>query len=182
MMGLPTTHYLTYARKHDPIACMTDGAIAGALMDLGLTLPEPLAPTATYVPATEFGGLLHIAGQLAYDVDGELPVRGRLGAEVDVEEGRACAERCAVHLLAQLQAQLGSIDRLERVLKVHVYVASTPDFSEQHIVANGASDLLASVLGEAAPHARSAFGVAGLPFASPVEVDAVIAVAPARDS
>jgi enamine deaminase RidA (YjgF/YER057c/UK114 family) len=160
---------------------MTDGAIAVTLADLGLTLPAPLSPTATYVPATEFGSLLHVAGQLAYDATGSLPVRGRLGAEVDVETGKACAERCALHLLAQLQAQLGSLERVERVLKVHVYVASTPDFFEQHVVANGASDLLASVLGPAAAHARSAFGVASLPFGSPVEVDAVIAVMPSAD-
>ncbi|MBS1882974.1 MAG: RidA family protein [Actinobacteria bacterium] len=157
---------------------MTDRAIATTLADLGLTLPAPVAPTATYVPATEFGGLLHVAGQLAYDEHGRLPLRGRLGAEIDLPAGQACAERCALHLLAQLQAQLGSIRRLERLLKVNVYVASTPDFSAQHLVANGASDLLGAVLGPAAPHARSAFGVAALPFESPVEVDAVVAVAP----
>jgi enamine deaminase RidA (YjgF/YER057c/UK114 family) len=155
---------------------MTDAETFATLADLGLSLPVPPSPTATYVPATEANGLVYVSGQLAYDADGELPVRGRLGAEVDVEAGKACARRCALHLLAQMHAQLGSFDRLDRVLKVHVYVASTPGFSEQHIVANGASDLLASAFGTAGTHARSAFGVACLPFESPVEIDAVLSV------
>ncbi|MGB2711590.1 MAG: RidA family protein [Conexibacter sp.] len=160
---------------------MTQDPIERALADLGLTLPTPLVPNATYVASTEFGGLLHVAGQLAYDAEGSLPFRGRLGVEVDLETGKQCARRCALHLLAQIKGGLGSLSRVHRILKLQVYVACAPDFTDQHLVANGASDLLCSVLGAAGAHARSAFGVASLPFGSPVEVDAVVAFAAGRD-
>lgn len=148
---------------------------ADALERLGLTLPTPLVPNASYVPVSALGELLHVSGQLPFDDDGAIPTRGRLGDDVDLETAQQLAQRCVLHLLAQVEAHLGSLTRVARVLKVHVYVASTPEFDRQHLVANGASDLLVEVFGAAGRHARSAFGVAALPFGSPVEVDAVLA-------
>jgi enamine deaminase RidA (YjgF/YER057c/UK114 family) len=147
------------------------------LARLGLELPPPLQPNASYVPVTRHGNVLYVSGQLAFDNAGSLPVTGRLGASVDVDCGRECAQRCALHLLAQLNAAVGDLGLITKILKLHVYVASTPEFAEHHLVANGASDLLCDLLGSAGPHARSAFGVANLPFDSPVEVDAIVAVA-----
>lgn len=144
------------------------------LAELGLVLPKPAAAAANYVPAVEHNGLLHIAGQLPFEVDGSL-VHGRLGAEISVEEGFAAARRCALNIVAQV-AGAGALDRLERIVKLGVFVASAPGFHDQPKVANGASDLLVALFGEAGRHARSAVGVAELPFNVPVEVDAIIAL------
>jgi enamine deaminase RidA (YjgF/YER057c/UK114 family) len=147
-----------------------------ALARLDLALPAPLTPNASFVPTTRDGSVLYVSGQLPFGPDGSLLHRGRLGEDIDQGKARECAARCALHLLAQVESAVGSLDDVRQVLKLHVYVASTPDFREQHLVANGASDLLVEVLGEAGAHARSAFGVASLPFGSPVEVDAVLAI------
>jgi enamine deaminase RidA (YjgF/YER057c/UK114 family) len=145
------------------------------LAELGITLPEPAAPVAAYVPAVEHGGLLHISGQISFAEDGSL-ITGRLGDDVDLDGGIAAARRCGVMLLAQMKAALGSLDRVERVVKLGVFVNSTPDFTAQPKVANGASELMQDVFGEAGRHARSAVGVTVLPLGVAVEVDAIVAV------
>lgn len=148
------------------------------LAELGLTLPEAAAPVAAYVPAVEAGGLLHVSGQLPF-LNGELMV-GRVGEDRDADYGRVAAERCGFMLLAQIAKALGgSLDRVERVVKLGVFVNSAGGFTGQPAVANGASELMARVFGEAGKHARSAVGVPTLPLGAVVEVDAIIAVRPA---
>jgi enamine deaminase RidA (YjgF/YER057c/UK114 family) len=147
------------------------------LAELGITLPQPAAPVAAYVPAVEIGGLLHVSGQISFAEDGGL-ITGRLGENVDLDGGIAAARRCGVMLLAQIKAALGSLDRVERIVKLGVFVNSTPNFTDQPKVANGASELMQQVFGEPGRHARSAVGVAALPLGVAVEVDAIVAVKP----
>lgn len=149
--------------------------VAQRLADLGLTLPPAPEPAAAYVPAVVSGGQVVTAGQLPL-VDGALPARGRCGDVLDVEQAGGLARTAALNLLAVASAAVdGELDRL-RLVKLTVFVASTPDFTEQHLVANGASLLLHDVLGEHGVHARSAVGVACLPLDSPVEVEGVFAI------
>jgi enamine deaminase RidA (YjgF/YER057c/UK114 family) len=145
------------------------------LSELGLTLPQPAAPVAAYVPTVEFGGLLHISGQISVAEDGSL-IKGRLGADMALDDGIAAARRCGVMLLAQIKAALGSLDRVERIVKLGVFVNSAPSFTDQPKVANGASELMQDVFGEVGRHARSAVGVAVLPLGVAVEIDAIVAV------
>ena len=151
--------------------------IDARLAELGILLPEPAAPVATYVPAVEIGGMLHVSGQLPFE-DGAV-MTGRLGEDRDESYGRHAAERCAAMLLAQVRAALGTLDRVEQVVKLGVFVSSAPAFIGQPRVANGASELMQSVFGDAGRHARSAVGVAALPLGAVVEVDAIFAVRPA---
>ncbi len=143
------------------------------LQEMGITLPAAAAPAANYVPFAASGKLLLTAGQLPLR-DGKLVATGRLGDALDVAAGQEAAKFCAVNVLAQAKAALGSLERIGRIVKITVFVASAPDFTQQHLVANGASDLLAAVLGERGKHARSAVGVASLPLDAPVEVEAII--------
>jgi len=145
------------------------------LSELGITLPQPAAPVAAYVPAVEQGGLLHISGQISFAEDGNLII-GRLGEDMNLERGIEAARRCGVMLLAQIKAALGSLDRVERIVKLGVFVNSAPSFTDQPKVANGASVLMQQVFDEAGRHARSAVGVAVLPLGVAVEVDAIVAV------
>src|SRR6478672_8480962 len=145
------------------------------IAELGITLPQAAAPVAAYVPAVQAGGLLHISGQISFAEDGSL-ITGRLGDDLDLEAGKAAARRCGIMLLAQIKAALGSLDKVERVVKLGVFVNSTPSFTDQPKVANGASELMQDVFGEAGRHARSAVGVAVLPLGVAVEVDAIVAV------
>jgi enamine deaminase RidA (YjgF/YER057c/UK114 family) len=145
------------------------------LEQLGVTLPAPTAPVAAYVPCVRTGNLVYVSGQVPL-VDGKPSHLGRLGAEVGLEEGAAAARTCAVNLLAALKAELGELSRVRRVVKVTVFVASEPGFTDQPKVANGASELLGEVFGEAGRHARAAVGVAALPLGVPVEVDAIAEV------
>ena len=144
---------------------------------LGLSLPEPAAPVAAYVPVVEAGGLAHVSGQIPF-IGGEL-VKGRLGEDMSLEQGIEAAQACGVMVLAQFKAALGSLDRVERIVKLGVFVNSTPAFTDQPKVANGASELMVAVFGDAGKHARSAVGVPALPLGVAVEVDAVVAVRPA---
>ena len=144
------------------------------LAELGIVLPEAAAPVAAYVPAVEVGGLLHISGQISFAEDGSL-IKGRLGNDLDIDAGAAAARRCGVMLLAQIRKALGSLDRVERIVKLGVFVNSTTDFTDQPKVANGASELMQQVFGDAGKHARSAVGVAALPLGVAVEVDAIVA-------
>jgi len=155
---------------------MTD-SIQDRLASLGITLPEAAAPVAAYVPAVEAGGLLYISGQLPFD-DGAL-MTGRLGeGEADLAYGAKAARACGVMLLAQMQKALGSLDRVERVVKLGVFVSSAAGFTDQPKVANGASELMQDVFGEAGRHARSAVGVPVLPLGAAVEIDAIVAIKP----
>lgn len=147
--------------------------IADRLKELGIDLPKAAAPVASYQPLVVEGGLVHLSGQLPL-VDGNL-VTGKLGGEVSLEQGREAARACGLMILAQLEAH-GLLERVRKVVKLGVFVASTPDFHDQPKVANGASDLMAEVFGNAGKHARSAVGVAVLPLNAAVEVDAVIAL------
>lgn len=155
---------------------MTEAEITARLAELGLTLPEAAAPVAAYVPVVVAGGLAHVSGQLPF-VAGKL-VRGRLGEDVSLEEGYAAARACGLMLIAQLKAALGSLDRIERVVKLGGYVNSAADFTDQPKVVNGASELMVAVFGDAGKHARSAVGVPALPLGAAVEVDAIVAVRP----
>ena len=153
----------------------TPDSIADRLAELGIRLPDPAAPVAAYVPAVEIGGLLYISGQLPFREDGSL-ITGRLGEDYDVSHGYEAAERCGVMLIAQMKKALGSLDRVERVVKLGAFVASDSHFTDQPKVANGASELMEKVFGEAGRHARSAVGVPVLPLGAAVEVDAIVAV------
>ncbi|MBB5701805.1 enamine deaminase RidA (YjgF/YER057c/UK114 family) [Ochrobactrum daejeonense] len=154
---------------------MTD-TIDSRLKNLGISLPVAAAPAANYVPFAQTGPLLLTSGQLPLE-DGKLVHTGRVGDKLAVAEGQVAARACAVNILAQARAALGDLNRIKRIVKITVFVSSTPDFVEQHLVANGASDLLVAVLGDAGKHARSAVGVASLPLNAPVEVEAIIEVA-----
>ena len=145
------------------------------LEQLGVTLPAPAVPVAAYVPCVRTGNLVYVSGQLPL-VDGKPSHLGRLGADVGPEAGAAAARRCAVNVLAALKAELGALSRVRRVVKVTVFVASEPGSTEQPKVANGASELLGEVFGEAGRHARAAVGVAALPLGVPVEVDAIVQI------
>lgn len=149
-------------------------SIETRLAELGIVLPEPAAPVAAYVPVVIAGGLAYVSGQVSF-VDGTLR-KGRLGADVSLEQGIEAAQGCGLMILAQLKAALGSLDRVERVVKLGAFVSSTPDFTDQPKVANGASELMVAVFGEAGKHARSAVGVPSLPLGVAVEVDAIVAV------
>lgn len=144
------------------------------LRELGIDLPQPAAPAANYVPFVLENGLLHIAGQIPFQPDGSL-YKGRLGEDLDPAAGQAAARLCGIGLLAQMKAALGTLDRVSRVVKLGVFVSSTPDFVQQPEVANGASDLMVAVFGDKGRHARSAVGVPVLPRGVAVEVDAIVA-------
>jgi enamine deaminase RidA (YjgF/YER057c/UK114 family) len=152
-------------------------SIEARLSELGIVLPPAAAPAAAYVPAVEVNGLLHISGQIAL-ADGQL-MTGRLGDTVNLDYGVRAARACGLNLLAQMKAALGSLDRVERIVKLGVFISSAPDFSDQPKVANGASELMVDVFGDAGRHARSAVGVPVLPLNSAVEIDAIVLVRPA---
>ena len=144
------------------------------LSNLGIALPEPAAPVAAYVPAVLAGGLLHVSGQLPFD-NGQL-MTGRLGEDRGVEFGYSAARACGIMLIAQINKALGGFERVERIVKLGVFVNSAAAFTDQPKVANGASELMEQVFGDAGRHARSAVGVPTLPLGAAVEVDAIIAV------
>lgn len=145
------------------------------LADLGLSLPAVVPPLAAYVPAVRFEDLVYTAGQLPL-VNGSLRTVGKVGAEVSVEEAVDCAQVAALNGLAAVADLAGELDAISRIVKVTVYVASAPGFTDQPLIANGASQLLGDVFGQAGRHARSAVGVAVLPLDAPVEVELVVAV------
>ncbi|TIO07876.1 RidA family protein [Mesorhizobium sp.] len=145
------------------------------LSDLGVTLPVAAAPAANYVPYCRSGDLLFTAGQLPLK-EGKLQASGLLGRDVDIASGKEAAKYCAINILAQAKAALGSLAKIRRLVKITVFVASAPDFVEQHLVANGASDFLVAVLGDRGKHARSAVGSASLPLNAAVEIEAVFEV------
>lgn len=148
-------------------------SIEDRLHELGLTIPAVAAPVAAYVPAVVSGSHVFTAGQLPF-VDGVLPVTGKVGSAVDAETATAQARQAALNGLAAVHSVAGSLDRVAKVVKVTVFVASDPSFTGQPGVANGASQLIGDVFGEAGIHARSAVGVAVLPLDAPVEVELIV--------
>jgi enamine deaminase RidA (YjgF/YER057c/UK114 family) len=145
------------------------------LAELGIALPEPPSAIAAYVPAVVHRGLVWVSGQVPIR-DGALPRTGLVGRDISVEEAAEEARFCAINALAQLRAAAGGLERIERILKLTVFVASSEGFHAQPLVGNGASELFEQVFGEAGRHARSAVGVAELPLGAPVEVDLVAAL------
>lgn len=146
------------------------------LAELGLDLPAVVPPVAAYLPTARTGALVYTSGQLPMR-KGELIATGAVGSAVNVDEAVLCAQQCTLNALAALKAEVGDLASVRRVVKVVAYVSSAPDFTGQAQVANGASELLGEVFGEAGRHARSAVGVAVLPLDAPVEVDLVVEVA-----
>lgn len=146
------------------------------LQELGIVLPTASKPVANYVPAVVSGRLVHVSGQIPV-WNGERRFTGKLGDTVTIEEGQQAAQLCGLNILAQLLLELGALDRVARCVKLNVFVNSTPGFTDQPQVANGASDLMVAVFGDAGRHARSAVGVTQLPFGLSVEVDAVFEIA-----
>jgi enamine deaminase RidA (YjgF/YER057c/UK114 family) len=140
----------------------------------GITLPAPTPPGAVYVPTVQTGNLLFVSGHIAKR-NGE-PWVGQLGAQITTEQGKEAARGIAIDLLGTLHAALGDLDRVQRIVKLLALVNSTPAFTEHHLVANGASELLVDILGERGPHARSAFGVAQIPRGACVEIELVAEV------
>lgn len=149
--------------------------ISQRLQELGLQLPEAAAPLYHYVPVVIHQGVAYISGQVPR-VDGVIPYTGKVGKDVSVDEARQCAEICVLKALSSLQAEIGSLDHVERVLKVTGYVQSAPGFSDQPKVIDAASELLQRIFGEQGRHARTAVGTAELPSNTPVEIDFIIAV------
>lgn len=146
------------------------------LKALGITLPEAPKPVASYVPHVRTGNLVLVAGQLPF-LHGKLLRTGKLGSEVTIEMGQECAKQCVLNALAVVREAVGSLDKVKRVVRIGVFVASENTFIDQPKVANGASDLLLEVFGESGRHARAAVGVNVLPLDAPVEVEMLLEVA-----
>jgi enamine deaminase RidA (YjgF/YER057c/UK114 family) len=153
---------------------MTETAEA-RLAAMGLTLPEPVAAVANYVPTIITGNLLYVSGQIAMAPDG--PIKGKLGADLGIEDGQQAARICCLNILAQAKAALGSLDKIGQTIRLTGFVNATPDFTDHPKVVNGASDLIVEVLGERGRHTRAAVGVSGLPLGVAVEIDAIFAIA-----
>jgi enamine deaminase RidA (YjgF/YER057c/UK114 family) len=145
------------------------------LAELGLSVPDVAKPVAAYVPAVRTGSYVYTSGQLPMR-DGELMRTGKVGGEVSQEDAVACARQCGLNALAAVRAEVGELSAVKRVVKVVAFVASTTDFTAQPQVANGVSELLGEVFGDAGRHARSAVGVPVLPLDAPVEVELVVEV------
>ena len=150
-------------------------SIEDKLASLGITLPVPKPPVANYVPVVRTGNLLFISGQLPIDGQGKM-LTGKLGAGTDIAAGQEAAKLCAINLLAQMKAELGDLEKVVRLVKLVAFVNSAPDFVDHPKVVNGASDFFVEVMGDKGRHARSAVGIAALPFGAAVEVEAMVEV------
>ena len=150
--------------------------IESRLAARNIVLPEAAAPAANYLPYVISGSMLYISGQLPIEA-GTLAIKGLLGRDVDVATGQRAAELCAINILAQARAALdGDLERIVRLVKLGGFVASDPAFTDQHLVINGASNLIAEILEERGKHARAAVGTAALPLNAAVEIDAMIEI------
>ena len=152
-----------------------NGKVEARLQSLGIVLPAAPNPVANYVPSCVAGNLLFISGQISRDADGTV-TKGRLGAELTVEQGRAAARLAALNVLAQVKAALGELDRVAQVVRLTGFVSATPEFTDHPQVVNGASDLMVEVLGDKGRHTRAAVGVSSLPMGCAVEVDAILLI------
>jgi len=152
------------------------GMVEKKLRELGITLQEPRAPMANYVPFVRTGDFLHISGQICLDGDGKLVAKGQLGGGVSLEDGEKAARACAINLLAQVKAALGELDKVTRVVRLGGFINSAAGFTEGPKVMNGASDLMVAAFGDKGKHARSTVGVAALPADAAVEVEGLFEV------
>lgn len=152
-----------------------NGKVEARLQSLGIVLPAAPNPVANYVPSCVAGNLLFISGQISRDADGTV-TKGRLGAELTVEQGRAAARLAALNVLAQVKAAVGELDRVAQVVRLTGFVSATPEFTDHPQVVNGASDLMVEALGDKGRHTRAAVGVSSLPMGCAVEVDAVLLI------
>jgi len=147
------------------------------LRQYGYELPQPKAPVASYIPVRRVGNIIYVSGQISIDANDEV-IEGRLGDTMNVVQGGNAAELCAVNVLAQLVHSANvRLEDITQVVKLTIFVASAPDFHDQHLVANGGSNLIIGVLGDKGKHARSAIGVPGLPRGAAVEIEAIVEVA-----
>jgi enamine deaminase RidA (YjgF/YER057c/UK114 family) len=142
---------------------------------LGLVLPAPPKPVATYIPVVRAGDLLFLSGMIPLR-DGTLVMEGKLGKDVSVEQGYEAAKICLLNALAVIRQELGTVDRVKQIVKMVGYVASAEGFAQQPAVINGASDLLVKVFGDAGRHARVAVGAAALPLNAPVEIELIVQI------
>lgn len=152
------------------------GIVEKKLQELGIALQEPRAPMANYVPFVRTGNLLTVSGQICLGVDGKLVAKGRVGDGVSIEDGQKAARMCAIHLLSQVKAALGDLDKVVRVIRLGGFINSAPGFTEGPKVMNGASDVMVAVFGDRGRHARSTVGVAALPADAAVEVEGLFEV------
>jgi enamine deaminase RidA (YjgF/YER057c/UK114 family) len=152
------------------------GTVEKRLSDLGIVLPTPTAPIANYVAFVRTGNFMVVSGQLCLDGDGKLVAKGKLGAEVSIEDGQRAARACAINLLAQIKAGLGDLNKVVRVMRLGGFINSTPGFVELPKVMNGASDLMVAVFVDRGRHARTTVGVATLPLDAAVEVEGMFEV------
>jgi len=152
------------------------GTVEKKLQELGITLQEPRAPMANYVPFVRTGSLLNVSGQICLDGGGKLVAKGRLGDVVSIEDGQQAARACAINLLAQVKAAIGDLDRVTRVVRLGGFINSAPGFIDGPKVMNGASDVMVAAFGDKGRHARSTVGVAALPADAAVEVEGLFEV------
>src|SRR5215207_6056301 len=152
------------------------GVVEKKLVDLGIVLPIPAAPVANYVGFVRTGSLLVVSGQLCLDGDGKLVAKGKLGADVSVEDGQKAARACAINVLAQVKSALGDLDKVTRVVRLGGFINAVPNFLDAPKVMNGASDLMVTAFAEKGRHARSTIGVAALPLDAAVEVEGAFEV------
>ena len=150
--------------------------IEDKLAEMGVTIPDPKPALGSYVPAVQTGSLVFVSGNLPIQADGSMLHSGKLGEDVSVEEGYTAAKQCAINCLSAAKGIIGDLNNVQQVVKLRVLVNSTPDFTDQPAVANGASDLLVELFGESGKHARAAVGVASLPLGVSVEVELVLEV------
>ena len=153
------------------------GTVEKKLAELGIVLPEPVAPVANYVPFVRTGNFMVVSGQLCLDAAGKLVAKGQLGGGVSIDEGTKAARACAINVLAQLKAALGDLDKIARVVRLGGFINSAPGFPDGPKVMNGASDLMVAVFGDKGRHARTTVGVAALPLDAAVEVEAAFEAA-----
>lgn len=145
------------------------------IKELGLTLPAPVAPLASYIPVQRIGNTLYISGQLPMDSEGLR--KGTMGKDFSLEDAQKAAQLCALNILGQIKSSAGvELENIKQFVKLGVFVASTPDFVEHHLVANGASNLIGELFGDKGKHARAAVGVSALPLGAVVEIEAIVEV------
>src|ERR1700755_2911334 len=153
------------------------GTVKKSLAELGIVLPEPVAPVANYVPFVRTGNFMVVSGQLCLDAEGKLVAKGQLAGDVSIDDGVKAARACAINILAQLKAALGDLDKIARVVRLGGFINSAPGFVDHPKVMNGASDLMVAAFGAKGRHARTTIGVSGLPLGAAVEVEAAFEVA-----
>ena len=146
------------------------------ILDLGIQLPDTPKPKAKYIPTKQTGNLLFVSGQLPTNQQGELLYKGKLGQELTLEQGQECARACIINMLAAVKGHIGDLDKVKSIVKLQAFVASKTGFDQQHLVTNGASELLGQIFEEQGTHARTAVGINQLPLDAPVEIEAIFEI------